>query len=117
MTANKMAAFENSRDEWADQLIQKHSSKLALRVVEIIKKRMETGRMTLPFRLLHVIFGFFYRLEMQHNQNIAMYRKGEKGFQKDTMVIKSVTVKLFINKKLLGEKEFPLGLVMKQQNG
>lgn len=108
----KQEAFEDKRDAWADAVLMEYINPVAKGVVTVLQSKMQKGPLSFPFRVLHGLFAYFYKLELKHIQHYEMHPKGQKGFRKHTTEIKSVTVEVLLNGKKLGEKNFPLGIML-----
>jgi hypothetical protein len=108
----KVLAFNQARDEWIDSLIMENCSKFTIWMIELFQKKIADEKMNAFWRAIHFIWGYFFmRLEIKHAQNYEMHKKGKGGFKKDMVTIKSVKVEVLLNKKTLGEKTFPLGVM------
>lgn len=106
----KIRQFENDRDVWIDSLLNENVPPFVMKLTGKLQARMAQDRMTLPYRLLHVIIGLFYRLSIDEAQHADMAVAGKKGFRSSRPYIKSITLTVKLNRKEIGKKDFPLGI-------
>lgn len=104
----QLKAYEDKKAQWIDDLLEKELNPISLWAVKLLGEKMAENKMNMFYRFFHVVFGLLYRLEVKEHQN-AKFIEG-----KTKLMIDSMRVEVFLNKKFIGENTFTLSLILKK---